>query len=585
MRATITQWPSLVNTSGRAVDIHWPEFFTDMQVAGPFLGEQSHPGWSPVEFAPCERAATNARKVFAMVLDYDGTENIDTAANRWSQFYGLLHTTRKHTADAHRFRVILPLGRPISRFEHESLWRRLFAMAEGKLDSQTKDVARFWFTPGANDPAQYMIRRLCGQPLDPDEILAQPEPVAKQEAAPLGTPALERASAYLDEMDPAISGSGGHVALWRASLALVRGFKLSESDALALLKASYNPRCQPPWSDRELRHKVSNASKAARCPDGWLLRGERFDAAVEEPQRQKPAPTPAEQPESNEQPKLVASKRHNVRSVRDLLSMVCEEARRPKKSGCPSGNKLIDAAIGGYRSGFVTVLGATTNWGKSSFGVMSANASMDAGHRVLLISGEDSEHLYGSRIMTARCKIKAQDLRDKKLDEVELVKMEAMRDSSQNSPFFLNGIGKTAEYLAEVVREIVQEEKIDLVIVDYLQAFSCSKKCQDRRTEVTHIARCFTDAIKSVGAAGLIFSQLKRMAEDHTPTMFDLKESGDVENGAEHVLIGYWKKANKTGARVQYDRFLTLEKNKDGPRFDVPINMPFDFDRAAFETR
>lgn len=79
---------------------------------------------------------------------------------------------------------------------------------------------------------------------------------------------LVRASAYLTRMDPAIAGSGGHAATWRAVLAMVRGFGLSPDDALALLVADYNPRCKPPWSLRELRHKVQDAARSQAPP--WL---------------------------------------------------------------------------------------------------------------------------------------------------------------------------------------------------------------------------------------------------------------------------------------------------------------------------
>ena len=70
---------------------------------------------------------------------------------------------------------------------------------------------------------------------------------------------FKRAKAYLATMEPAISGQGGHNATYRAACKLVGQFLLSESEALALLLSDYNPRCQPPWSEEELRHKVHSA--------------------------------------------------------------------------------------------------------------------------------------------------------------------------------------------------------------------------------------------------------------------------------------------------------------------------------------
>ena len=82
---------------------------------------------------------------------------------------------------------------------------------------------------------------------------------------------LRRAAAYLDRIPPAISGSGGHGQTYAAATAMVHGFGLDPEAAFGLLWDRYNPRCQPPWSEKELRHKVSDAaSKPHERPYGWL---------------------------------------------------------------------------------------------------------------------------------------------------------------------------------------------------------------------------------------------------------------------------------------------------------------------------
>ncbi len=82
---------------------------------------------------------------------------------------------------------------------------------------------------------------------------------------------LRRAEAYLDKMPGAISGQGGHNATYAAATALVHGFRLTEATALGLLEERYNPRCQPPWTRRELEHKVREAAtKGHDRPYGWL---------------------------------------------------------------------------------------------------------------------------------------------------------------------------------------------------------------------------------------------------------------------------------------------------------------------------
>lgn len=105
-----------------------------------------------------------------------------------------------------------------------------------------------------------------------------------------------RAAAYLDRCPGAISGSGGHPATFWAARAMVKGFALSEAVALRLLRDHYNPRCQPPWSDRELEHKVSEAAnKPFGKPDGWMLHDDpphRLNGST----KSASAPTAANQP-------------------------------------------------------------------------------------------------------------------------------------------------------------------------------------------------------------------------------------------------------------------------------------------------
>jgi hypothetical protein len=88
---------------------------------------------------------------------------------------------------------------------------------------------------------------------------------------PVNEEVEKRAIAYLKEMAPAISGHGGHNATYAAATALVHGFCLPPERALALLLEHYNPRCQPPWTERELRHKAESAARNGhKHPYGWL---------------------------------------------------------------------------------------------------------------------------------------------------------------------------------------------------------------------------------------------------------------------------------------------------------------------------
>lgn len=80
-----------------------------------------------------------------------------------------------------------------------------------------------------------------------------------------------RACAYARKTPAAVAGQGGSLATFKLAVALVRGFGLSEEQALAVMQQEYNPRCEPPWTEPELRHKLRYASAAGRITAGSLL--------------------------------------------------------------------------------------------------------------------------------------------------------------------------------------------------------------------------------------------------------------------------------------------------------------------------
>jgi hypothetical protein len=81
---------------------------------------------------------------------------------------------------------------------------------------------------------------------------------------------LNRAHRYVATIPPAVSGQHGDVRTFRVCCRLVRGFALSDADALTVL-TDWNARCEPPWSERELVGKLRGARQYGREPFGGFL--------------------------------------------------------------------------------------------------------------------------------------------------------------------------------------------------------------------------------------------------------------------------------------------------------------------------
>ena len=108
----------------------------------------------------------------------------------------------------------------------------------------------------------------------PDDFPAVPTATAADPASVVSglrlTAGAERARRYLERVPPAIAGQHGDVQTFRVCCRIVRGFGLEDDEAMDVLQR-WNARCQPPWSDTELREKVRGARKYGCEPVGGLL--------------------------------------------------------------------------------------------------------------------------------------------------------------------------------------------------------------------------------------------------------------------------------------------------------------------------
>jgi hypothetical protein len=103
----------------------------------------------------------------------------------------------------------------------------------------------------------------------------------------------DRIQTYLDAIPPAISRLGGHDQTFKVACRLVNGFALSPEQAIHWLRV-YNGKCDPPWSEADLLHKVESAFAANhRGPRGYLLGDGRGAAAMSQGWSENAASMPA----------------------------------------------------------------------------------------------------------------------------------------------------------------------------------------------------------------------------------------------------------------------------------------------------
>lgn len=105
-------------------------------------------------------------------------------------------------------------------------------------------------------------------PAPPDPPRSQPTPLTRSRVS---LDVVDRARRYLSRVEPAIAGQHGDLHTFRVCCRIVRGFALTDNEAVAAL-ADWNARCAPPWTEDDLWHKIASARRYGHEPIGALLR-------------------------------------------------------------------------------------------------------------------------------------------------------------------------------------------------------------------------------------------------------------------------------------------------------------------------
>lgn len=235
----------------------------------------------------------------------------------------------------------------------------------------------------------------------------------------------------------------------------------------------------------------------------------------------------------------------SVREAGSLDNYVMRMMDPAAMSGMPTGLKDIDRVIGGLRPDELIVVAARPSMGKSAFaGNVIENVLTDDPERVVAwFALEMSKQAVESRLLASSARVDLRSLRfgvqgsmTQKIDlghalERLLEQRCFIDDSSYQTPI------KMRAKCRQLKRKF---DRLDLIVVDYLQLVSGGGKFESREKEVSFISRGMKALAKQLHVPVVALSQLNRTVEgrsDKRPILSDLRESGSLEQDADIVAF------------------------------------------------
>ena len=277
----------------------------------------------------------------------------------------------------------------------------------------------------------------------------------------------------------------------------------------------------------------------------------------------------------------------HVKPVADtLLEKVQEMAGRSAVlTGLTTGFHDLDQMTSGLQPSDLIVVAARPSMGKTSMCLTIAqNAAIHAQAVVGIFSLEMSKESLVMRMLSSEAHVDAHRFRNGFLSRDEWARLAGALGTLAEAKIFIDdtpGIS-VLEMRAKARRLAAEQKKLDLIIVDYLQLMSGSRRAESRQQEVSQISRELKALAKELSVPLIALSQLSRAPEsrtDHRPQLADLRESGAIEQDSDVVAFIYREEQyNRTEENAGIAEII-VAKQRNGPTGVVKLAFLKEFTR------
>jgi len=357
---------------------------------------------------------------------------------------------------------------------------------------------------------------------------------------------IERARKYLAKCPPAISGQNGSAAAFKVACLMVCGFGLSRETSLVLFR-EWNQTCQPPWSEREIEHKIDDAAKQGG-PRNYLrnIVPSKWES-VDVPAYKEPVGPTKGQP-------LVTSM---VDATEKYIALIESGGGKTISLGIP---QLDEALGGGVEIGEFVILAARPSHGKSMLAMQFLHYWSTIAMPTMFISEEMPAVTLGKRALQFISKHPQKTWRE----SPETVREELRAYAEYREKIVIIENCVSLDMAVQQIEDGIKEHGIKIAVVDYLQCLKAKGK--DKTEQVSNSSQTLRNLAHTRKILIIILCHLNRQIEGRktfTPVMADLKDSGQIEQDGDVILflVWPWQVDNKRNPK-EFNIFIAKNRNR-----------------------
>jgi replicative DNA helicase len=239
--------------------------------------------------------------------------------------------------------------------------------------------------------------------------------------------------------------------------------------------------------------------------------------------------------------------------------------------GVPTGFSKLDEFTTGFRGGELIFIAGRPGMGKTSFALSMALNMAKKGASVGFLSLEMPRDQLGLRLLCAESGVDLQKARSAYLGKQDFALLGEATEVLQKLPIYIDDSSDLDVLsLRTKCRRLKKDKGLDIAFIDYIQLMRSYARFENRNLELGSMSRGMKGLSKELSIPVVALSQLSRNPErrrekDARPQLSDLRESGNLEQDADLVLMIYREEMVKKDTDKKNQAEIIIAKQRNGP--------------------
>jgi replicative DNA helicase len=269
-------------------------------------------------------------------------------------------------------------------------------------------------------------------------------------------------------------------------------------------------------------------------------------------------------------------------SILESMDQFNRQRSQKASPGLSFGIGKLDELTGGMMPGFQTAAGAVSGAGKTTFLAQAALATLQAGHAVELFLFEPTKQQITFRLLSLMVGCRYSYVVKPwtcPVDVAESLANAAGEMAEWGSRLRMHDrASMTLDDVLVIGRRGIEKNNCRLIGTDYVQRMKIRQAEKDEpvRLRVGRASTAMADLVKGTQCHSLLLSQIntgRRSGTQATPTMFDFRESSQIENDACTIVLLHRDYDEKEGHFGNTGAIFVPKQ-----RFGSPCNIKAWFD-------